>query len=138
MWSSTTCLRFLVVLGLKPGTQRLLKMLTRAAFVGGGRPFSGGGLEEGDVVVGSRGFLGFELGQSWRSSVRGGRPQGFEFVLRLGSNEVLNAALVGTVSLSSWKVLSLHSRSGSPCGWVQVLRKGRSRPTRRIFVEGAV
>ena len=114
-------------------TQRILKMLTRAVFVGGGRPSSGVGLEGDDVVVGSRGFLGFELGQSWRSSVRGGRPQAFTVVLRSGANEVLSATFVGTVSLSSWKVSSLHSRSGCPFGWVRVLRKREKAPHSPYF-----
>ena len=129
-WRSTACLRFLGVLGSKPGTQSLLKILMRAVFVDGGRSPSGVGFEGGDVVVADRDFLGFDLSQSWRSSERGARPQAFTAVLRLGANEVLS---VGTVSLSSWKVSSLHSRSGSPFGWVQALRKREKAPHSPYF-----
>jgi hypothetical protein len=96
-------------------------MSTRDAFVGGDRS-SSDELEGGDVVVGGRGFLGFEL---WGSSVRGGGPAAFVtvLVLEVWAQDALSEALVGTVNPSSVKLSSLHSRSGSPFGWVRVRRK---------------
>ena len=74
------------------------KILMRAVFVGGGRSLSGVRFEGGDVLVANRDFLGFELEQSWRLSERGGRPQVFEAVLRLGATEVLSVEAVSRSS----------------------------------------
>ena len=75
------------------------------------------------MFVAGRGFLGFGLEQSWRVSGRGGKPQDGAVIFRPGAREVLSGALVEAVILSSARVVSFHSRSGSPFGWVQALRK---------------
>ncbi len=130
---STACLRFLAVLGSKSGTQRLQKIFMRDAFIGGGRSSSGVEIGRGVVVVACRVFLGFKLGRSWESLVRGGRPQGVTAVFRFEAHGALSAALVRTVSLSSVKLSSLHSSSGSPFGWARVLRKREKAATSPYF-----
>ena len=97
-WRSIACLRFFGVFGSNPGTQSLPKIPMRAVFVGGGRSLSGIGLEGGAVLVVNRAFLGFGLEQSWRLSERGGRPQAFVAVLRIGAPEVLSVEAVSRSS----------------------------------------
>ena len=86
-------------------------------------------LEGGDVFVARRGFLGFELEQSWRATGRGGRPQAGAVLFMSETRGVVIGALVGAVILSSAKVKSFHSRSAFPFGWVQALRKWEKAPT---------
>ena len=94
----------------------------RFAFAGGGSSPAGDRVEGGDVFVASRGFLGFDLEQPWGASGRRSWPPAGAVLVRLGTRKVVIGALVGTVTLSSAKVLSFHSSSGSPFGWVQDLR----------------
>ena len=75
------------------------------------------------MFVADRGFLGFGLEQPWMASGREGRPQAGAVFFRPGARGVLSGALVEAVILSSARVVSFHSRSGSPFGWVQALRK---------------
>jgi hypothetical protein len=109
------------------------KLLMRAAFAGGGSSPSGAGVEGGDVLVARRGFLGFELEQPWRASGREGKSPADAMLFRPGVREVLIGALVGVVILSSARVVSFHSRSGSPLGWVQALRKWEKAPHSPYF-----
>ena len=86
-------------------------------------------LEGGDVFVASRGFLRVGLERSWRATGRGGGPPAGAVLSRTETRRVVIGALVGAVVLSSAKVLSFHSRSAFPFGWVQALRNLEKAPT---------
>ena len=104
-----------------------LKLLMRAAFADGGISPASDLVEGGDVFVARRGLLGFNLRQP-----EGRSPAG-SLLFRPRVCEVLIGALVGVVILSSVRVVSFHSRSGSPFGWVQALRKREKAPSTPYF-----